>query len=211
MILLLALLTYVWTKDPIQGSLLAQLPAQAASVGAASTTPSETVQSTKTNPAGEALLDEVLAKPLETKETSATTDSVQKPADQQLVPANAAPEGDSAAAMPKDDAGTRVKSQLSGTADYTYSVKPGETLYGIASRFKVPAATLRELNALADNNVQAGQALRVRIQGIHKVGASEGLAAIARTYGVTVAELRKANGLASDQLQLGQELVVPVK
>ncbi len=211
MILLLALVTYVWTKDPIQGSLLAQLPAQATSVGAASLAPTEAAQAIKTNPEGEALLDEVLAKPLETKEAVTTSDSVQKPADQQLVPADAAPSGDSAAAMPKDDAGTKVKSQLSGSAEYTYNVKPGETLYGIASRFKVPAATLRELNSLADNNVQAGQALRVRIQGIHKVGPSEGLAAIARTYGITVAELRKANGLATDQLQLGQELVVPVK
>lgn len=206
LVLFLALVTYVWLKDPADGTLLAQLPAAVAS--APGTDEAEAPTQAKTNPEGEALLDEVLAKPLESKE--ATKDSTQKPADQQLVPASAAKDSTQPAAPAAEDA-AKTKTQFSGQMDYAYTIRPGDALYSLASRFKTPAASIREANALPDNNLQAGQVLKIKIQGLHKVGTGEGLSAIARSYGVTAAEIRKANGLSSDRLQLGQELIIPVQ
>ena len=211
LLLLAALSAYVWLKDPVGGTLMAQLPPPATNVSAQEET-ADALPQVKTNPHGEALLEEVLAKPLDVSvQDKAAKDSTQKPADQQLVPADAETDTIAKPAAKADDDGLKLKPQFTGQTDYSYTLKPSETLYGIASRFKTPAATLREANALPDNNLQTGQVLKVRIQGLHKVGPSEGLAAIARTYGVTVADLRKANGLSSDALQLGQELVIPVQ
>ena len=208
LVLFVALVVYVWTKDPVSGTLLAQLPPAAISADNKPVV-DETVTQVKTNPDGEALLDEVLAKPLDTKAVDSAA-AVQKPADQQLVPANGSIDS-AQGAMPTEVEETKVKPQFSGQKDYEYTLKAGETLYGIASKFKAPAATLRETNNLADNNLQVGQILKIKIQGIHTVNASEGLSAIARTYGITVSDLRKANGLTSDQIQAGQTLVVPVR
>lgn len=206
LVLFLALTAYVWMKDPAEGTLLAQLPTAAATAPGSEEADAPT--QTKTNPEGEALLEEVLTKPLESKE--ATKDSTQKPADQQLVPANASADSSKPAAPPVDEA-AKTKTQFSGQMDYTYTVKPGDALYSLASKFKMPAASIREANGMTDNNLQAGQVLKIKIQGLHKVATGEGLTAIARTYGVTAAEIRKANGLSSDRLQLGQELIIPVQ
>lgn len=206
LVLLLALIAYVWMKDPADGTLMAQLPA--AVTTAPNADDAEAPAQTKTNPEGEALLEEVLAKPLESKE--ATKDSTQKPADQQLVPASG-PKDSTQTAAPAAEEAAKAKTQFSGQMDYTYTVRPGDALYSLASKFKIPAASIREANAMPDNNLQAGQVLKIRIQGLHKVAPGEGLSGIARTYGVTAAEIRKANGLSSDRLQLGQELIIPVQ
>jgi LysM repeat protein len=207
LILFLALIVYVWTKNPASGTLLAQLPATAA--------PADVVQadepaiSVKNNPNGEALLEEILAKPLNTKDVDSGA-ITEKPADKQLVPESGVDDNDTTTtnqASPED--ASKVKAQFSGTTEYGYTIKNGETLYGLASKFKVPAATIREMNAMTDNNLQSGKIFKMRIQGIHKVGAGEGLSGIARTYGVTVGDVRKVNGLQSDQLQPEQELIIP--
>jgi LysM repeat protein len=47
--------------------------------------------------------------------------------------------------------------QKSKEAPRIYEVKSGDTLWSIASRFRVPVATLQKLNNLKDSNIKIGQ------------------------------------------------------
>jgi membrane-bound lytic murein transglycosylase D len=49
-----------------------------------------------------------------------------------------------------------------------YTIKPGDTLLGIAKRFNIPVARLKEINNLKTNQIQAGQVLRLSTRGAKK-------------------------------------------
>ena len=49
-----------------------------------------------------------------------------------------------------------------------YTIKSGDTLLGIAKRFNIPVARLKEINNLKTNQIQAGQVLRLSSHGAKK-------------------------------------------
>lgn len=99
----------------------------------------------------------------------------------------------------------------------TYTVKKGDTLYGISNQFGVSVVDLKNLNNLKDNNLKIGQVLKISqnsgtnpdstIKYIVKKGDS--LYSIARVYKTTVQEIQKLNNLKSNALSIGQELKIP--
>lgn len=99
----------------------------------------------------------------------------------------------------------------------TYTVKKGDTLYGISNQFGVSVVDLKNLNNLKDNNLKIGQVLKISqnsgtnpdstINYIVKKGDS--LYSIARVYKTTVQEIQKLNNLKSNALSIGQELQIP--
>ena len=99
----------------------------------------------------------------------------------------------------------------------TYTVKKGDTLYGISNQFGVSVVDLKNLNNLKDNNLKIGQVLKISqnsgtnpdstINYIVKKGDS--LYSIARVYKTTVQEIQKLNNLKSNTLSIGQELQIP--
>lgn len=122
-------------------------------------------------------------------------------------------------------------------SERVHIVAQGDTLAGIADRYGVTVAQLREWNSLRGSTIHAGQALNLGgppepdPEGteadapsdaiaepsaaeaaapveIHVVGRGEYLARIADRYGVSVAELMAWNGLTSTRLDVGQELRV---
>lgn len=110
-------------------------------------------------------------------------------------------------------------------SERVHIVAQGDTLAGIAERYGVTVAQLREWNGLRGSTIHAGQALNLggppepEPEGteaadapspveIHIVGRGEYLARIADRYGVSVAELMAWNGLTSTRLDVGQELRV---
>lgn len=216
LLLLAGLVVYIFNRPPQEYTLLKQLPPEPVTSSAGQG--SAKGKGTQFNPEGDKLLNSVLNKPKEPEALRPEDEKKRKEAEKKKLQDQAkdapkaapepAPKADTAAKAP---AGATVKTQFSGTTDYVYTVKPGETLFRLASRFRNPATQIKYNSQLPDENVAAGQQLKLRIQGIHKVGAGEGLNAIARTYGVSVADLRKANDLQGDQIKLGQELVIPVQ
>jgi LysM repeat protein len=105
----------------------------------------------------------------------------------------------------------------------TYTVKPGDTLFGIGRRFGVSVDELRRWNGLpADGAIQSGETLIVsgmpgRLQGdrlaestlvTYTVEAGDTLSSIARRFGTSVAALMATNGLSGEQIQVGEILVV---
>jgi LysM repeat protein len=113
------------------------------------------------------------------------------------------------------------------TSGGLYTVKSGETLFGLARRWGIEPAKLATINGLPPQSVlKAGQLLVLRgdlkpgntelaepvkkmsdvRQEFHVVLAGETLYSIARLYSVPLDSLIRWNGLSTVQLQSGQQL-----
>jgi|FLYL01.1.fsa_nt_gi LysM repeat protein len=106
----------------------------------------------------------------------------------------------------------------SAAADSVYTVKPGDTLSGIAALYGVTVEVLAQVNGIADPDVIfPGQVLQIPGNGTRVAGAStyvvqpgDTVSAIAQRFGITVEALSAANGLADpDLIVAGQTLEVP--
>ncbi|MDO6408379.1 N-acetylmuramoyl-L-alanine amidase AmiB [Pantoea phytobeneficialis] len=112
-----------------------------------------------------------------------------------------------------------------GTVQYTgatqrHTVTRGETLSGIAAKYGVSMATLREMNSLKRDVVWVGQRLKVPAKSTvtastsrgpvrHKVVRGDSLTAIAAHYGVSPNAIMQANNMKSSNVMLGQTLKIP--
>ncbi len=98
-----------------------------------------------------------------------------------------------------------------------YTVKKGDTLYGISNQFGVSVVDLKNLNGLKDNNLQIGQVLKITNNSgtnpdstiNYTVKKGDSLYGIARVYKTTVQEIQKLNNLKSNTLSIGQVLKIP--
>ena len=96
-----------------------------------------------------------------------------------------------------------------------YTVQPGDTLYGIASRFGVTTQTLVWANNLSSpDRLQVDMPLRVPpLSGVlHAVREGDTLSVIAEKYQTSLGDILayKANGIGDpDALVLGHEIMVP--
>ena len=98
-----------------------------------------------------------------------------------------------------------------------YTVKSGDTLGRIASKYGVTTASLRMTNRIRGNIIRAGQ--RLRIPGtagaeaadtvIHTVQSGDTLSSIANRYGTTVTRIKRSNRLTSNMLRVGDRLEIP--
>ncbi len=101
------------------------------------------------------------------------------------------------------------------TTAATHTVRPGETLSGIAAQRGVRTSALAAANGITDpNRVLAGTRLTLPPGsaggGARTVHRGETLWGIARDAGVSVRALASANGLPADaRLRAGQRLTVP--
>jgi murein DD-endopeptidase MepM/ murein hydrolase activator NlpD len=92
-----------------------------------------------------------------------------------------------------------------------WTVKPGETLGGIANRAQVPRLLIIEANGLKPPyNLRAGQKLVIPRRRNHTVKDGETGLGVALDYGVTWSAIAAANGLdPKAPLKAGQRLVIP--
>ena len=106
---------------------------------------------------------------------------------------------------------------IPSTAD-TYTVKSGDTLYGIASRFGLTVDELKAMNNLTTNTLSLGQVLKVNKDvsddnenKYYYVKSGDSLYQIANRFGTTVDELKRVNNLSSNLLSIGQRLIIPTQ
>lgn len=100
-----------------------------------------------------------------------------------------------------------------------YTVKAGDTLYGIANEYGLSVDELKTINNLKNNNLSVGQKLLISGTGevigdgadydTYIVKSGDNLYAIARKYGISVDKLKDINNLSSNILSIGQKLLVP--
>jgi membrane-bound lytic murein transglycosylase D len=100
-----------------------------------------------------------------------------------------------------------------------YTVRSGDTLSGIASRYRVSVAELRRVNGLSGSRIYPGNTLRVPgtsaspaapgAATTYRVRKGDTLYDIAREFGVSVSELRRLNGLSGSRIYPGDVLRIP--
>ena len=99
----------------------------------------------------------------------------------------------------------------------TYTVKPGDTLYGISNQFGVSVTELAELNKVDANTLKVGQLLKIPTNAgtnpnnmfMYTVKKGDSLYSIAQKYKTTVGEIISLNYLKNDKLSIGQVLRIP--
>lgn len=98
-----------------------------------------------------------------------------------------------------------------GAAVY-YSVRPGDTLYGIGKKFGLGYPTIMKDNRLSSALIVPGLKLRIPAgeAKVHTVRQAETLFGISRNYGVRITDIKAANGLNTALIRPGMRLVIPV-
>jgi N-acetylmuramoyl-L-alanine amidase len=106
----------------------------------------------------------------------------------------------------------------------THTVKSGESLSVIASRYDKGTNELKEFNHLKSTSLKVGQKLKIPGQHsevvklvkvetpknvVHRVKSGESLSVIASSYGRSTSELKAFNNLRTSSIQVGQKLKIP--
>ncbi len=98
-----------------------------------------------------------------------------------------------------------------------YKVRKGDTISGIATKYRISTSRLRSLNGIRGNMIRVGQKLRVtgtptsktsKKTKTYKVRKGDSLWGISKKFGISVSNLRSKNGIHGNKLIVGQFLKV---
>ncbi len=107
-----------------------------------------------------------------------------------------------------------------------YTIKSGDNLGSIASKYKVSINDLRNWNNISGNKIIAGKKLVIytnkksshvqkssntsisKISKMYIVKKGDSLWSIAQKYNTSVDKIKKVNGLSSDRLNIGDKLII---
>lgn len=95
----------------------------------------------------------------------------------------------------------------------TYTVQPGDTIYGISKQFGISVQDIINTNNLSSSTIRVGQILQIPTTAttvLYVVKKGDSLYSIARKYNTTVSELTRLNNLSSNLLSIGQQLRIPI-
>ncbi|MGH7902423.1 MAG: LysM peptidoglycan-binding domain-containing protein [Thermodesulfobacteriota bacterium] len=109
-----------------------------------------------------------------------------------------------------------------GSTTVKHRVKTGETIGGIAGRYGVSVASIRQANNIIGSKIMVGQSLTIPVKGSgrsyastkrtpvkYRVKSGDTLGSIAKQNGVSVASLKQANNIRGSNIQVGQALNIP--
>ena len=99
----------------------------------------------------------------------------------------------------------------------TYTVKKGDTLYGISKQFNTSAQKIRELNNLKNDNIVPSQVLIISENNgtnpnecvIYTIKKGDSLYEIAKKYNTSIDAIKRYNNLTTNNLSIGQKIRIP--
>jgi len=97
-------------------------------------------------------------------------------------------------------------------AEKTYTIRRGDTLQTIASRFGIREDTIISANNLSSKSqIQVGKTLKIpNMNGVyHSVKKNESLSSISRAYGVDMTRIADANNMSSATIRIGERIFIP--
>lgn len=97
---------------------------------------------------------------------------------------------------------------------YTYTVKRGDTLFGIAKKTGISHRAIKDYNELKTNSVAINQKLIIPASSDNKpqnytIQNGDTLASVAKKFNVAQKDIKDANSLASSNLSVGANIVIP--
>ena len=112
----------------------------------------------------------------------------------------------------------KIPKVIVSNKENVYIVKPGDTLYKIASTYGISVNDLIDFNNLTSNILSIGQELVIPIKPVieedyvvYEVKPQDTLYSIARTYNTKVDSIKSFNNLTSNLLNVGQILQIPLE
>ncbi|MBB5325881.1 LysM repeat protein [Anoxybacillus tepidamans] len=97
----------------------------------------------------------------------------------------------------------------------TYKVQTGDSLWKIATTYRISVEDLKAWNALKDDQIYVGQMLTLLPPHQHEttytVKLGDTLSSIAKTYQILIADIKIRNQLANDFIYPGQTLIIPTE
>ncbi|HCC07759.1 MAG TPA: hypothetical protein DEP72_06350 [Clostridiales bacterium] len=97
-----------------------------------------------------------------------------------------------------------------GYADFTYTVKSGDTLYLISKAYSVSITSIKTANNLTTDYLYVNQKLTIPTDKIiqYTVISGDTLWKISQKYNTTIDRIKTLNNLTSDYLTVGQVLII---
>ncbi len=96
--------------------------------------------------------------------------------------------------------------------EFTYIVKIGDTLYGIAKKYNTTVEELKNINNLTNNTLSIGQIIKLpegeKESNTYVVSKGDTLYGISKKTGISIDTIKSLNNLTSDILSIGQILVL---
>ncbi|MAA80165.1 MAG: hypothetical protein CL916_13005 [Deltaproteobacteria bacterium] len=114
----------------------------------------------------------------------------------------------------KVTATSKSSSSKTSSRPKTYTIKKGDNLQKIATRYRVKVSDLLRWNNLKNaNKIYVGQKLKLSGTApaktvIYKVRKGDNLQKIAKKYGTSIKNIKKWNNLKKDTIYVGQKLKI---
>jgi LysM repeat protein len=122
--------------------------------------------------------------------------------------------------LPIADTSTPTPTLTPSPTPFMYTIKTGDTLSAIASRYKTTVEALMQANGISDaTRIRAGTKIQIvqppdysatMAYETYEVEAGDTLYTISGKYGLTIAEIKEINNLTSNNLSVGQKLQIPM-